>query len=301
LALYGAIGKSYLLSLLLCFMFLQAGLMIAQEQVPPPQAAPQTAALAEFWEAVYLQGIHVGHAHGLYRPFGKDLIQSQEEFSLNLTRFNQQLRMQFSYTMLEDKAGKIRQFTITQSMGRDGELVRTGKVEDDTVRITMIMGSQAPVTRQQPWNEQALGLYAMEQLYREKKLQPGLEFDFQTFSTDFNTVINYHVKVEDKQPTSLLGGRTLPFWRVIVQVQKIGDVQLLPMICWVNDKGEVYKREQTMPGLGDLTFYRTRKENAVLQASAQIVNPEADIGYSQLIRLNRSFNQFNNTRSVEYR
>lgn len=270
----------------------------AQEKVPAPQAAPP---LAEYWEAIYLQGAHVGHSHGVYRPFRSEQIISTEELTLSLNRFNQLLRMQFSFTMVETKDGKIRQFTIKQSMGRDDELVRSGIVEKNEVRITKTQGDQAPVTKVEPWNDSALGLYAMEQLYKSRELKPGLEFDFKSFSSDFNTVLNYHVSVSDKQPTNLLGGRNLPFWRVTVKLQKIGEIQLPPMICWVNDKGEVYKREQSIPGLGDLTFYRTRKESAVPSATATVKNPNSDIGFSQLIKLNRSFNQFNNTRSVEYR
>jgi hypothetical protein len=271
---------------------------VAQEKVPAPQAAPP---LAEYWEAIYLQGSHVGHAHGLYRTVRPDLIQSNEELTLSLNRFNQLLRMHFSFSMLESKEGKIQKFTIKQSMGRDDELVRTGVVDQNQVTITKTQGSQPPVTKVDPWNDSALGLYAMEQLYRTKELKAGLEFDFNSFSSDFNTVLSYHVTVGEKLPTNLLNGRNVPFWRITVKLQKIGEIQLPSMICWVNDKGEVFKREQSIPGLGDLTFYRTRKEAAIPSATATVKNPNSDIGFSQLIRLNRSFNQFNNTRSVEYR
>ena len=134
---------------------------VAQEKVHAPQAAPP---LAEYWEAIYLQGSHVGHAHGLYRTVRPDLIQSNEELTLSLNRFNQLLRMHFSFSMLESKEGKIQKFTIKQSMGRDDELVRTGVVDQNQVTITKTQGSQPPVTKVDPWNDSALGLYAMEQL-----------------------------------------------------------------------------------------------------------------------------------------
>lgn len=268
------------------------------EQVPPPKTV---APLAEFWEAIYLQGSHVGHGHGLYRSVAGDRIQSSEELHLSLTRFNQQLRMNFSFNMVETKDGKIEQFTIKQSMGRDEELVRAGIVEKGQVRITKTQGGQPAVTKIEPWSDEALGLFAMEQVYTRREMKAGLEFDFKTFSSDFNTVLNYHVKVGEKQPTELLGGRSVPFWRVSVKLQKIGEVQLPAMTCWVNDKGEVFKREQNIPGLGDLTFFRTRKEKAISTGNAVIARPQSDIGFSQLIKLNRSFNQFNLTRSVQYR
>lgn len=271
-----------------------------QEKAPLPQ--PSIAApLAEYWEAIYLQGTHVGYSHGVYRPLRGNLIQSNEELHLSLTRFNQQMKMDFSFGMVETPAGKIQQFTIRQSMGRDDELVRAGVVDKNTVKITKSQGKQPAVIKNEPWNDEALGLYAMEQLYSKKELKPGLEFDFKSFSSDFNTVLNYHVTVGEQHPTELLGGRSMPFWRVAVKLQKIGEVQLEPMICWINDKGEVFKREQNIPGLGDLVFYRTRKERAIPSGNAVIVNPGSDIGFSQLIRLNRAFNYFNQTRSVQYR
>jgi hypothetical protein len=256
--------------------------------------------LAEFWEAIYLQDSHVGHAHGLYRSIANNQIQSSEELQLSLSRFNQTMKMHFSFSMVETTAGKIRQFTIRQSMGRDGELVRSGVVSQEGITITKTQGDQPPVKKQEPWNDEALGLYAMEKLYSTKKLAAGLAFDFKSFSSDFNTVLNYHVTVDAKQPTRLLDNRSAPFWKVTVTLQKINDIQLPPMICWVNDQGEVYKREQNVPGLGDLTFYRTRKEKALPSGQA-VVNEKADIGFSQLIKLNRSFNNPNTTRSVSYR
>lgn len=269
------------------------------EKSPAPQAT--TAPLSEFWEAIYLQGSHVGHSHGLYRPLRGNLIQSSEELHLALTRFGQQMKMDFSFGMVETPAGKIQQFTIRQSMGREDELIRAGIVDKNMVKITKTQGNQPEVIKNESWNEAALGLYAMEQLYSKRELKPGLEFDFKTFSSDFNTVLNYHVKVGEQQPTDLLGGRKVPFWRVAVKLQKIGEVQLPTMICWVNDKGEVFKREQNIPGLGDLVFYRTRKDRAIPSGNAVIVNSGADIGFSQLIRVNRSFTNFNQTRSVQYR
>ncbi len=269
------------------------------EKAPAPQAT--TAPLSEFWEAIYLQGSHVGHSHGLYRAFRGNLIQSSEELHLALTRFGQQMKMDFSFGMVETPSGKIQQFTIRQSMGREDELIRAGIVEKNQVKMTKTQGNQPVVTKNESWNDEALGLYAMEQLYSKRELKPGLEFDFKTFSSDFNTVLNYHVKVGEQQPTDLLGGRKASFWRVAVKLQKIGDVQLPAMICWVNDKGEVFKREQNIPGLGDLVFYRTRKDRAIPSSNAVIVNPGADIGFSQLIRVNRSFTNFNQTKSVQYR
>ena len=290
--------------LLLGLLGISTGINSAQtsgtlEKAPTPQAT--TAPLSEFWEAIYLQGTHVGHSHGLYRPMRNDLIQSSEELHLSLTRFGQQMKMDFSFGMVETPSGKNQQFTIRQSMGREDELIRAGIVEKSQVKITKTQGNQPVVTKTESWNDAALGLYAMEQLYNKRELKPGLEFDFKTFSSDFNTVLNYHVKVGEQLPTDLLGGRNASFWRVAVKLQKIGDVQLPAMICWVNDKGEVFKREQNIPGLGDLVFYRTRKDRAIPSGNAVIVNPGADIGFSQLIRVNRSFTNFNQTKSVQYR
>lgn len=277
--------------ILLACAFVASG----QDRLPPGEP------LSEFWEAIYLQGAHVGHSHGLYRPMPNDLIQSTEELHLSLTRFNQTMKMHFSFNMIESPSGQIKQFTIRQSMGRDEELIRSGIVSKEGVTITKNQGSQPPVKKLEPWNDAALGLFAMEKLYTSREMKQGLEFDFKSFSSDFNTVLNYHVSVAEKQPTKLLDGRTVPFWKVSVKLQKIGDIQLPAMTCWVNDQGEVYKREQNVPGLGDLTFFRTRKEKAIPKGNAVVNNPNADIGFSQLVRLNRSFNNFNTTRAVQYR
>ena len=148
---------------------------VAQDTTSQPAAAP----LGEFWEAIYLQGTHVGHAHGLYRPGRGEVIQSSEELHLSLTRFNQLMKLDFSFSMVETAEGKIRQFTIKQSMGRDDPLMRSGIVDagKSQVKITKTQGDVAPVVKTEPWNDEALGLYAMERLYAKKDLKPGLEFE----------------------------------------------------------------------------------------------------------------------------
>src|SRR4029078_12151260 len=86
-----------------------------------------------------------------------------------------------------------------------------------------------------------------------------------------------------------------------MQVQKINNIAMPALICWVNDDGEVYKREQFFPGLGDVAFYRTSRDRARNPGAGALPTAQTDIGYSPLVRRNRSIPNFNDTRSVTYR
>jgi len=283
-------SRSILASVLL---FLLSSALSAQETRRP---------LHEFWEAVNLQGSHIGYAHGIFNKTKEGLIQSDEEMHLTLTRFGQSMRMNFRISMLETEKGQVRRFTIRQSLGSDDEILRSGVIDaEGRVTVTKVLGRQEPKSESYPWNDKAIGLYAQERLFTGKKLKPGLEFDFLSFVPEFNVLLSTHVKIGEKRETELLGNRRHSFWRALMQVEKINNIPMPALVCWVNDEGEVYKREQFFPGLGDVSFYRTSPERAKNPASVAANAGQADIGYSQLVRLNRSIPDFNNTRSVTYR
>lgn len=285
--------RGYWLVLAACFLL--AGWAHAQNPATTPPAKP----LLEFWEAVFLQRDQVGYAHGIFRQPFSELIDGEEEMRLTIHRFGSPMLLQFKMTMQETPQGQVRQFTHRQTMGRDEELVRSGLVERGKLKMTKEMGDNPPEEKAYPWNDQALGLYAQEQIYCKRELKAGDQFEFRSFVPEFNAVLTTGVTIAEKQPTELLGGKKASLWRIIAKVEKIGDVQFPAMICWVNDIGEVVKREQNIPGLGDLTFYRTSKERALAQSTASTTG--SDIGYAQLIRVNRAFHNFNWTKEVTYR
>jgi hypothetical protein len=284
-------GFKHLLLLIACL--LAPGWAKAQSQATPPKP------LLEFWEAVFLQRDRVGYAHGVFRQPFAELIDGEEEMRLTIHRFGSPMLLQFKMTMQETPQGQVRQFTHRQTMGRDEELIRVGLVEQGRLRMTKEIGSSAPEEKMYPWNDRALGLYAQEQLYRKHELKPGAQFDFRSFVPEFNSVLSTAVAIGEKQPTELLEGKKVPLWRVAAKVEKIRDMQFPPMICWVSDSGEVVKREQNIPGLGDMTFYRTSKDRALAQSKNSTTY--SDIGYSQLVKVNRSFHNFNSTKEVIYR
>src|SRR5688572_8510095 len=102
---------------------LWTGLAAGQEK--QPAARP----LFEFWEAINLQGSHVGWASGVFRKASEGMIQGDEEMHLTLTRFGQVMKMDFRIGMTETELGQVRRFSIRQTLGRDGDIVRNGGIE----------------------------------------------------------------------------------------------------------------------------------------------------------------------------
>jgi transglutaminase-like putative cysteine protease len=290
-------GRLYLLTLLLTCCWTASP--VAAQEARPPQPAGQP--LHEFWEAVHLQGSHIGYAHGVFHKTKEGMIRGEEEMHLTLTRFGQSMKMDFRISMTESEKGQVRQFSIRQTLGRDEEVIRSGVIQDGRVKLTTILGRNPPKEESYDWNDKAIGLFAQEKLYAGRGLKPGLVFDFVSFVPEFNIVLATQVKIGEKQPTELLGNRKHAFWRATMQVEKINNITMPALVCWVNDDGEVYKREQFFPGLGDVAFYRTSKDRARNPGAGAVATADTDIGYSQLVRANRSIPGFNETRSVTYR
>jgi len=261
---------------------------------------PQVRILKEVWEAAYLEGQKAGHLHHVFREITagqRKLIEATAELELNLTRFNQQLKLQFAMGNTETPDGRVLGLAVSQTLSRDQRIVRKGRVEGKELIMQIHLGNAPPRDKRIPWSDNNLGLYAEETLWRVRKPQPGDKFDYVKFVPEFDSPLTVHVAAKDFEEVELLGGARKKLLRVENSLDKIQGVQFPPEVLWLDEQWEPVKRQMELPGLGRLTTYRTTKELALAPPS----KAPLDVGIHQLVKLNRPLQRPNDTREIVYR
>lgn len=283
------------------------------EFLPPPRAVERDKAkeagikaqpgkvLEEVWEAAFLDGTQAGHAHTLIQELlvgEQKHILAASELELSLLRFNQRLTLKYGYSNVETTEGKVLAFVVQQTLAKDQVLTRKGKIEGKQCVITVEAPNRPPSEVKMMWNDAALGISAQARLLRERKPQPNSAFDFIRFEPTLDTWLKAHVAVKDYEDVKLLDNQTHKLLRVEIRLDRVLNVELPPEIVWIDEEGEVRKRQMDIPGLGTLSMFRTSKEEALKRNGGGAVN---DVGLTQLVRVNRVISRPNDTSEIVYR
>jgi transglutaminase-like putative cysteine protease len=265
-------------------------------QVEQPQKGK---ILKEAWDAAFLAGAQVGYAHHLFQEVKvgeRSYIEATSRLQLTLLRFGQELHLAFTVSNYETAEGKVRSFMVEEGLSKEQRIVRRGVVEGKQLRNIVQFGTNPPTEKQMPWNDEAVGLYAQEQLFQRRKIEPNSHFDLRRFESVFDAVLTTQVLVKEPEVVTLLSGERRKLLRVELKMQKVGNFTPPEEIAWVDNNGEVLKRKMQMPGLGELVTYRTTRTRALARSRG----PQLDIGLAQQIRVNRSIFRFNETAEVTY-
>jgi transglutaminase-like putative cysteine protease len=260
---------------------------------------PNGKVLKEVWEAAYLDGNQAGHVRGLYRELnmgGMKVIEASSEFELTVVRFGQSHQIQFTMANHETTDGKVLAIVMQENTAKGQKIVRRAKVDGKHIVVSTDIGGNTTPERKQPWNDQAIGLYGEELLFRDRKIEPGLQFSFLKFEPSLDSMINYHVELKDWEEVPLLKNAKKRLMRVETRMDKIQDIQLPTVTSWIDDKGDTIKRQMQLPGLGQLVTYRATREQALAKGGKV-----TDIGISQLIRLNQAILRPMDAKEATYR
>jgi transglutaminase-like putative cysteine protease len=266
----------------------------------PWAAQPEGKVLREIWEAAFLEGGQVGHFHTLFRELpmaeGK-VIEGSSELEFNLIRFGQNLQLAFTMANHETPEGKVLAIVVQQNLSKDQKLVRKAKVVGNQIHVQAEMNMKPLPEKKLPWNENAVGLYGEEQLFKNRKLEPGTKFDFFKFEPELDSMLTYHVEMRLWEDVALLRGVKKRLLRIETRTDKVENIELPPVTSWIDEKGDTFKRQVFIPGLGQVTTYRTTRELALARGAKAPV----DIGISQMIRLNRDIPRPMEATEVVYR
>lgn len=271
-------------------LVLLCGSMAAAE---PPVKFP-----LHVWQAAYLESGKAGYVHTEVREIeqnGEKILRSVMELNLTVKRFNDTIAMRMETGTDETPNGKVTGVSTKQFLAKNQVMTMRGTVEDGQLHVK-VEGYQ-PLDKKIRWNDQVLGLYRQETLFRDRKVKPGDEFDYLAYAPEYTTVIKTHVKVKDYEEVEVNQAKKR-LLRVEARSDKILNLQLPTLISWLDQDLLVVRSQVDMPPFGKLTLVRTTKEAATSRGN-QIA--QLDIGTSTLIPLHRRIENPYATRSVVYR
>lgn len=258
---------------------------------------PQGKIVKETWDVAYLEGGKAGYVHTVVREIekdGKKIHKTVSELKLTLKRFKDIIELRMESGTDEDAEGRVVAIYMKQYLGKEQKRVMVGTVKGKQLHLLVDGGKT--LDKKVPWNDDVVGLYRQERLFKEQNVKPGNKFSYKCFEPTVTAVITTNVVVKDYEMIEL-HGKKQRMLRVEATPEKIEGVSLPPLISWLNKDLVPMHSEGEIPGLGKLKLYRTTREFAMGGKPVDIT----DIGRTQLVPVNRKINKPYETKSAVYK
>jgi transglutaminase-like putative cysteine protease len=254
--------------------------------------------LLDRWDAAYLQAGRAGHVHTSAVQFERDgqkLIRTTVELRLRVKRFNDTVELGMDVGDIATPEGKVVGTLMRQYLGQNKRLEITGAVAGDQLRLTLDGTKQLQPA---PWNDDAVGIHAQEEMFKNRKVKAGDKFTISTFEPTVNLVLNTAVEVKEPEEVTLPGTKQkAQLLRAEIRPPRLEKVQLPTLTVWLDKSLEAVVKETEIPGLGKFRMVRTNKAGALSTGPpAQLT----DIGLSQLVRLKAPIARPYDTTSAVY-
>jgi len=272
--------------------------------------------IKETWDAAYIDGAKTGYYHTTIREIERDgqkIYVSTLEMSLTIKRFNDVVKMRMQTGTEETADGKVIGLSMTQFLDKDKRFVMIGRVKGDKLLRRANNNNEEPVA----WNDKVIGLYKQDQLFKENKVKPGDILEYLNYELVLPPpVATVKVKVLVKEPREVdvlevkkegdkevvqrVKQQLLRVEAVPDKVQIDGNAIPLPrLVSWLDKDFQPLRSQMDMPGLGQITLYRTTESVARQEGVAPALLP--DLGLGNLISLNRRVDKIHQLKEVVYR
>ncbi len=261
----------------------------------------------ENWDAAYLNDGKAGYVRTITRELdfdGMKVLHTTVEMRLTVKRFTQTLQMAMDTGSTESREGTVLGVFMRQFLGKEQKLLIEGTVVGKQLRL--VKDGKVPLLPA-PWRADVIGLYKQQFLFKNRKLEPGDKFSYQSFEPSINLVLKTDVHVHGYREVTIKGERTK---RKLLLVEispervefkaggKTERIQLPISMTWLDEKMEPVKTEFEIPMLGPIELVRTTKEKALAPGPiAQLT----DLGMSQLVRLKNRIANAHQTTAAIYR
>lgn len=265
---------------------------------PGPSPAKKEAAkgIEETWDAVYIDGLKVGHVHTVAEPAesGEQAkVRIKSDTALTMERFGQLTKQSMSFMSVESSNGEVVSFECRMSAG-PADMIARGVIRGDKLAIDSETAGQ-PQTSEIDWDKSWGGFFGVEQSLKAKPLQAGQSRELRALMPDFPFPSAPKTKLEalDVEATELLDGS-----RELLKIKQtilLGDGNKIESFVWVDDQGEPLKT-QVISGL-PLTSYRTTKEVALAKTGPV----KFDLGRTTTVKVAKPLHNNRETQRVVYR
>lgn len=279
-----------------------AGLALLPILAPAAADEPRGKLVKETWDAAYLEGAKVGFfrttVHESERD-GQKVLRTAVELNLSIRRNNATVALRMLTGTEETPDGKVTGVFMRQFHDKGQQLVLTGTVTGDQLHVRVDNGR---IDKKVYWNDEVVGLYRQEKLYRERQAKPGDKITYLSYEPTINAVVTVRATVKDEEEVEVLGGKKR-LLRVEAAPDKVevpgASVQLPGMTSWLDKELLPVRSEMEMPGLGKIVLQRTTKAVATAANGAAPAGPDIVLG--TLVPLNRAIARPHETKSAVYR
>jgi transglutaminase-like putative cysteine protease len=254
--------------------------------------------LEEFHEVVQVAGARAGFVHHTVHRHdtrGK-LLRASSVLNLTLRRYGSLVRVRKEEGTIETPSGRVVGVFLRQGQVGGRQLVLTGVVEDDKLRVKVDGGR---IERRLSWNAEALGSRGQERLFGARKPKPGERFSFRRYEPVYNAVLTVRVEVKGRETVDVLGAKK-SLLRVELKPDKLEapgqTVSPAKAVWWLDEDFVPVRRQVELDGVGTLLLTRTTRDKALLPAT-----PATDVGARSLVRLDRGISRPYETRSIVYK
>jgi transglutaminase-like putative cysteine protease len=266
-------------------------LLVCPTPAPAQEKKPEAKPLLETWQAAYLEGLKVGHAHTVaieVKKGGKTIIRTTRTLDLVIKRYGSVLPISFEWTTEETKTGKVRYLAESQSVAKDRKSF-SGTVEDGQL---LFRNSLDKVVRKLAWNDEAVGLYGQEMAFARRKAKTGDRFSMIDYQLSLGLALTLRATIkgeesvdrlvsQKKGDTSSVVRRPARLLRVDVVADKIklgdNELQLPTKRVWLDGNLMPVREQFEQPGLGTVTFYATTKAAALEKGVAPELLPDLEL------------------------
>ncbi len=259
---------------------------------------PQGKTVLDHWEAAYLEGGKAGFVHTAVVEVtfnGKKYYTTTVALHLTVKRFTETIQLRMDTGTTETAQGKVLGTHMRQYLGKGKMLEITGKVMGNELQLTL---DKTKPLKTAPWDDQVVGLYRQQTLFKDKKIKAGDKFSYRSFEPSINLVVTMQVEVKDYEEIDVFGGRKKRLLRVQAKPGKVQNVQLPTISLWLDDTLTPVRSATDAPGLGKIVLFRTSKEQAMAPGQVATLT---DIGISQYVSLHQKILNPYQARAAVYR
>ncbi len=268
--------------------------LVAPLRAEPP--APKV--VKETWDAAYLESAKCGYVHTTVVEIERDgqkVLRTTLAMNLQIKRYKETVRLRMD----------------TGTDETPGKLVLTGTVEGDSI---VVRSANDRAGKAVPWDDKVLGLARIESLFADKKVKPGDKLEYLNFEPSLLATVKVRAVIKPPEEVDVLeavkDGAATRVERVkksLVRVEATSDkvmvgdsaIQLPRLVSWLSKDLQTVRSQMELPGLGQLTLYRTTQKVAEQEGVAPALLP--DLGLNTLIKLDRTIPHVHEAKAVTYR
>src|SRR5262249_23403846 len=156
--------------------------------------------------------------------------------------------------------GTVVGVSSTQILG-PVKIVALGKVEGKQL---VVRGADGKELERLPWDDTAVGLYAQERMWQQKKVKPGDRFNFTNYELAIKKALLVRVVVGEMEDADVLEvkkddpkAKAERVRKKLLRVEATADkvdiegvpFQLPKIVSWLDADRQVVRTETEMPGL----------------------------------------------------